>query len=343
MRDRDESQCESNTTRKAKGLKAKNINTFVKELGIEILDVSLTLFKIIIPIIFLVKVIDELGGTVYLGKIFEPLMQLVGLPEFLGIVWATTILTNIYAGVVVFFSLIGDETLSIAQVSVLGCLMLVAHALPIEGSIAKKSGVNYWVTILVRIGGAILLGWLMHSIYSYGNWLQEPVEINWRPESLTDNNIRNWLIEQGKSLLAIQLIIIVLLTFLKTLKALGIEKLMIFLLRPILKILGISEKASTLTVVGMMLGLTYGGGLLINEARKGHISARDVCASIIMLSLLHSIIEDTLLILLLGADITAILWGRIIFTFIVVAAATRVMSHLGEPFCRKYIYKPVNN
>mgnify|MGYP001193551371 CR=1 FL=1 len=55
-----------------------------------------------------------------------------------------------------------------------------------------------------------------------------------------------------------------------------------------------------------------------------------------------SIIEDTLLILLLGADINAILWGRIIFTFIVVAAATRFMSHLGEPFCRKFFYKPVN-
>ena len=100
-----------------------------------------------------------------------------------------------------------------------------------------------------------------------------------------------------------------------------------------------SKDATTLTLVGITLGLSYGGGLLINEARKGHIKAKDICAAILLLSLLHSIIEDTLLILLLGADLSAILWARLVFTMIVISLATRLMRAMGESQCQKYIYQ----
>ncbi len=55
------------------------------------------------------------------------------------------------------------------------------------------------------------------------------------------------------------------------------------LLRPVLTLLGISDRAAPLAIVGMTLGLTYGGGLIIQEARAGHLSRHDVFCALALL------------------------------------------------------------
>lgn len=54
-----------------------------------------------------------------------------------------------------FFDLAKHESLTVAQVSVLGTMMLLAHALPIEGAVAKLTGVSWRVTLALRIGGGL--------------------------------------------------------------------------------------------------------------------------------------------------------------------------------------------
>jgi len=86
---------------------------------------------------------------------------------------------------------------------------------------------------------------------------------------------------------------------------------MAILLRPFLRVLGISKEVTNLTIIGITLGLSFGGGLLISEAKRGHTAARDVFTAIMLLNLLHSLIEDTLLTMLIGADFYTIFWGTI--------------------------------
>ena len=138
------------------------------------------------------------------------------------------------------------------------------------------------------------------------------------------------------------MVISALLLLLKTLKVLGIEKLMAILLRPFLRILGISKDATNLTIIGITLGLSFGGGLLINEAKKGHISARDVFTAIMLLNLLHSLIEDTLLILLIGADFYTIFWGRIVFSILIVALISNAIKRMNPTICERYFYRDVS-
>ena len=57
-----------------------------------------------VPIILLVKVLEEIGAITLLGQWLGPLMALVGLPEEMGLVWAATIATNIYGGMIVLYS-----------------------------------------------------------------------------------------------------------------------------------------------------------------------------------------------------------------------------------------------
>ena len=53
----------------------------------------------------------------------------------------------------------------------------------------------------------------------------------------------------------------------RILYAIKVIDLMNKILRPVLKLIGIGPKASAITVIGLTMGLSYGGGLIINEAR----------------------------------------------------------------------------
>ncbi|MGR5357964.1 hypothetical protein [Vibrio chagasii] len=318
----------------------KSTYQFFKELLKEIFDVTSTLFRIMIPIIIVIKVVEELGGIVILSEWLSPIMESVGLPKEMGLVWATTILTNIYAGLIILIN--SDVTLTVAQASVLGSMILLAHSLPIEGAIAKKAGVSWLATLSVRVGGSLVLAWLLNLSYQYGDLLNYPATVLWQPEVSSDNSYIGWAIEQLKNFAVIFMVISALLLLLKVLKVLGIEKLMALLLRPFLRLLGISKDATNLTIIGITLGLSFGGGLLINEAKKGHIAARDVFTAIMLLNLLHSLIEDTLLILLIGADFYTIFWGRIVFSVLIVALISHAIKRVKPTICERYFYRDVS-
>jgi len=304
----------------------------------EILAITYNLFKIMIPIIIIVKIIQELGGIKYIGMVLEPIMELVGLPASMGLVWATTMISNIYAGMIIFINT-SQGDLSVAQVTILASMMLLAHALPIEVRIAQKAGVRVLFTLVLRIGGALLLGFILHQIYTAGDYLSQTNVPLWKPPQVTDDSLLTWTINQVKMLFQVFIIIGVLVAFLRLLKFSGIERLFAFILKPFLKILGLTEKTTSITIVGITLGLTYGGGLLINEANKGELSKMDVFGSISLLAVGHSLIEDTLLLMLLGAHLSGILYARILFSIILIAIIIHIVKRLNQTsFERFFVY-----
>ncbi len=310
----------------------------VTELGREIFEVTFTLFRLMIPVILIVKLLEEMGGIEILAGLLGPLMQLIGLPDSMGLVWAATLSTNIYAGMLVFFTQSQQEVLTVAQVTVLGGLLLIAHGLPVEARIAQLAGVRLRATLIIRIGGSLVFASLLNLIYSEGNWLQQPNQLLWQPEPV-DSGLTAWALMQLKSLAMILLVIAALLTGLRILRLLGVERLMAWLLQPLLKLLGIGHQATTITIVGVTLGLSFGGGLLIKEARTGQLSDRDIFASMAFLGLCHSLIEDTLLVMLLGAHISGVLWLRLVFSLISVALMTRWMDRRSERFHQRHLFR----
>jgi len=289
----------------------------------DIIHVYLTLLKIMIPALLIVKGLELMGAIELISSLLSPVMTAVGLPSSMGIVWATTMLTNIYGGMIVFFELSTNENLSVAQVTVLGCMMLIAHGLPVEAAIAKKAGVRWRATLCIRIFGALIFGALLNFIYQNFNYLQQTNILLWQPE-LVKPTLLEWGLEQVKTLAMVFLIITALISLLRILKWLHIERLMHWLLSPLLKLLGLSKEASNITIIGITLGLSFGGGLLIKEAESGALSSKDIFVSMALLALCHSLIEDTLLIMLLGAHMSGILWGRLAFAIVFVS----IMSHL---------------
>lgn len=297
----------------------------VKTLFQEITQVYLTLLRVMVPAIVIVKILDLIGGTQWLAEVLAPLMIFVGLPEQLGLVWATAILTNIFTAMVVFVDITTQLELSVAQVSVIGILILISHSVPIEGAVAKMVGVSWRLTITLKLGGGLLLAALVNWFYTALDYQQQAAVLLWQHEK-TEQTLLQWGIDQLQMLFGIFFIISALIILLRVLKQIGVERLLQKALSPIFKLLSITKDASSITITGITLGLSYGAGLLISEVKKGDIGKKDVLLSICFLSLAHSLIEDTLLILLLGADVVAILWVRIIFAIIIIALLAKYIE-----------------
>ncbi|SEG01647.1 hypothetical protein [Oceanospirillum linum] len=305
-------------------------------LGREIFNVSWMLFKLMVPVLIVVRVLEELGAIPVIARVLEPLMTLVGLPEAMGLVLATNLITNIYAGLMVFFQLVPDYPMTVAQVSILGGMMLVAHSLPLEVRIVQIAGVRLIAALIMRLVTALIFGVLLFHIYDFFNWLQHPAELVWQPE-VQQVTLSAWVWQQLQSFAMIVLVIASLISLLRFLRWIHVERLMIFLLKPVLRLLGIRPEAASLTIVGMTLGLSFGGGLLIEESRKGHINKKDIFAAMLLLSVCHSLIEDTLLIMVMGADISAALWFRLIFSLTLVAVVTRALRYASDTFWQTYL------
>ena len=320
--------------------KAMNIFHEAKDILWRSGRISLELYKIMIPIIIAVKLLQELGLIAWLALPLAPVMHLVGLPGEMGLVWATALVNNIYGSMIVFVSLAGQHDLTVAQVTVLGVMILIAHGLPVELQIVRKSGPRMGFQALLRIGGALLLGWMLSKLYAWGGWLQESNVILWQPEPQSEDLLA-WGLGQAQNLAMIFVIIVALSLIMRVFTAIGLTGLCVRLLAPVLRMLGIGPAAGTLTIVGMVMGLSYGGGMIMHEAHSGKVPPKDIFSSLSLMGLSHSVFEDTLLMAVLGAHSSGLLWGRVLFTLVVVALLVRVVAWMGDEFFYRRLFKPV--
>jgi hypothetical protein len=300
-----------------------------KNVFVDACKTSFTLFKIIIPVSIIVKILSELGIVKLIGESLSPVMGLVGLPGDFGIVWATTMITNIYGGMIVFFNLSLVNSYSVAQVTVLATMMLIAHTLPVEVRIAQKAGVRAWFTILLRVGCAFIIGIILSFVFTKFKILQYENKVLWQP-GITDPTLAQWIFDQLRNYVMIFLIILGLMSLIYVLKKIGVMQKLNNLMEPGLRVLGMSKNAAPVTIIGMTLGLSYGGGLIIKEAKDKMLSKKDAFLSLCLMGLSHSLIEDTLLMVAIGANLIGILGARIIFAIVVMFILIKFINHISK-------------
>ena len=318
----------------------KYLLTRAKSLALESLDLFWTLAKIMVPVVVAVRVLDQLGAIEWIGVALGPVMEVVGLPGVTGLVFAKAVFTGLYTAMVVFAGVAPALDLTVAQVTVLGAMMLLGHALPIELRIAQQAGARMRAMGALRLGGAVAIGWLLHQVYSRFNLLQKPNRMLWQPPE-QDPSWTSWALGEARNLAYILAILVVLLLALKLLRKMGITELLTRLLRPALRTLGMSDEAAPVTIVGMTLGLGYGGGLIIKEARSGRLSDRDIFFSLSLMGLCHSLIEDTTLMLALGGHHSGLLWARLAFSFAVVLPIVKAVQRMPEEAFQRHLFRSV--
>lgn len=304
-------------------ISAQQLKKSVVSLLADTISVAKDLYVVLIPAIIIVKIFQEVGLITQLATLLEPLMQIFGLPGEMAIVWTTAMVTNIYGGIAVLMMLVGDLQLSVAQMSVLGTMILICHALPVELALTHRVGCHFLFLGPLRFFGACIAGVVLHNLYRISGTLNQPAVILWAKQK-EEYSYFDWAINQFNSLIMIFFVLLALLTMMRLLTFLKITDVLAKLLKPVLILMGISQKGASIAVFGLLAGITFGSGLLLAETKKNEISARDVVLILAFLSLCHAVIEDTALMLLIGADISAILFFRLLFAIACLAIFSRL-------------------
>jgi len=287
----------------------------VFKIATDIKEICIPLYKILIPFVFIIKVLEISGAIEFTAKILEPLMSFVGLTPELGLVFVTAFLINIYAALVLFVNILPGIDVSVAEITILTTMILVAHNLPIECTICKAAGISVIYTASLRLISAFVLGFILKLIYFNFGFLTETFQTFFTVKPPPENNWY-WFLDQFTTLVYIFFLVCLMATILEILKIIGVEKLFEKVFMPPLRLFGIQKEAMNIIIVGMFIGIQFGGGMLIKEVKKGTIDKQSIFLSVSLLNLLHAMIEDTILMALVGGHISGILIARVIFSLV---------------------------
>ncbi len=278
---------------------------------------SILILKLVIPLYIFADILIYFGWLEYVSFIFEPITNVLHLPSSVALSLAAGIFLNLYAAIA-FAAPLG---LSSYEWTILGLFLGICHSLLIESAIMKKIGVSLVYSYILRISVAFLAVvplWYMPKDWFSSNVVSE-VDKKVVYSSFFDmfeHSLYNSMILSIKIIILI-VFIIFLMDFIKSINI--IKKY--------------QQKVSTSfsIIAGLILGITYGAGVLLKEARSGSLSKKDILFIGTFLMICHSIIEDTLLFVIFGANYWIMVLVRIILALIVSYIAVKVLLLSPDP------------
>ncbi|MCK9443857.1 MAG: hypothetical protein M0Q14_04960 [Tissierellaceae bacterium] len=136
------------------------------------------------------------------------------------------------------------------------------------------------------------------------------------------------ILGSSSSVLTMAKIIIPLMTVMEILKDSNVLDKISNKISPIAKFLNISNNAIFPLIIGLIFGLSYGAGVIIESAEENNLSKRDLYTLMVFLVACHAVIEDTLLFVVVGASLWFLLGIRLIVAIIITYFASRVLNKI---------------
>lgn len=256
----------------------------------------LWMMKIIIPISLMTSILDWSGLMHRLDFLLKPLMGLFSLPPAAALPLVIGMLSSVYGGLAAMVAI----PFSTPQMTLMAVFILMAHALIQEGIIQGKSGIHPLKATLVRIGAALVTLLLMVPWVGSSTVMPAAAEGVLSASPAFPEMIRHWAWTTFRLTAKIFVIIMVLLTFLELLKAFGWIHPFVRALGPFLRIMGLDQKVGFLWMTAVIFGLSYGGAIIVEEAKSGHLSKDDLEILHLSIGMNHSMVEDPPLFLTMG-------------------------------------------
>ncbi len=278
--------------------------------------------KLLIPISFLAVIIQWSGWLYQVVPLLDPAMRLINLPGAA----ALPILSGMLIGPYTTIAIISVLPFSLEQMTLIAIYTQIAHSLIIESIIQHRAGIHAAKITLIRIGAAILAVLAVSQFFT--NTTQDIVV----PAALTAATpftevLKVWAIETGWLLAKILGIVMAVMIGLESLRSLGWVEILLKVFQPVMRIFGLSRRATMLWITAVLFGVLYGGAVIIEEAGRAGLSKGELEDLNISIGINHSMVEDPALYLALGLN-AFWLWIPRLVTAIVAVQAYRAVKYL---------------
>ena len=265
---------------------------------------SWVILKLIVPIYILADILFYYNLLSYITFIFEPVVSLLGLPNEAALSIVSGLFLNLYAAIA-FAAPIG---LNAHQWTILALFLGVAHSLLVETEIMKKLGISRFYSISLRLLTGFVIGYLSSLLPS--SWFFDTSSNIVLPQKEVYDSLFSLLQHSvyASLELSVQIILLVsiLIFFLDFLKSL-----------PLIQKHSHKLNSGFSITVGVILGITYGAGILIAEYEKGILKPKEILFIGTYLMICHAIIEDTLLFVIFGANVWIVVSLRLLFATLI--------------------------
>ncbi|MDI3480425.1 MAG: hypothetical protein PWQ97_80 [Tepidanaerobacteraceae bacterium] len=124
----------------------------------------------------------------------------------------------------------------------------------------------------------------------------------------------------------IAFIVIPLMVFMEILKDAGILDKVANLFSPVVKIYGMKKESGFPLVIGIIIGLSYGAGVIFRSARDDKLPKKDLYLITYFLVCAHAVFEDTAIFMAIGASGILLLVTRLIAAAFFTYLASRLIK-----------------
>lgn len=300
-----------------------------------------TLGKIIFPVTLIVAVLQYTPILPWVMKLIEPMMKLIGLSGDAAIPLVLGNFLNLYAAIGAILTL----DLTVKEVFILAVMLSFSHNLIVESGVALKVGIKLWLVLVTRLGLAFSSAIVINLVWHGGSETAQYGLIQSNSEEHVSGIgaiILGAIEKAGLGILQLALIVIPLMMVIQILKDLQWLKKFSQGMSPITRSLGMHENTSTTMAAGLLFGLAYGAGVVIQAVEEDGVSKKDITLAFLFLMSCHAVVEDTLIFIPLGIPVWPLFLIRlgvaIILTLIVgfIWKRSGIMSRKGaEPTYEK--------
>lgn len=287
-------------------------------------EVSWNILVIMIPISLGVTLLQYAGILEHLAWALSPVMRVMSLPGEASLALIAGALINIYAGIAVM----GTLGLDAWSINIIAVMMLICHNLLVESAVQSRTGVSGLTMTVFRIAAALAMGIGLSLL------LPEDFKGAGITAALASSKgtltevVLLWFNQTAALTVKVILIIAGINLAIDVMRFFKAFDPAITLLKPFAYINGLPGKASFMWMTGIFFGLAYGAGVLIAEARAGHVDKDSMVRLNLSLGISHSLIEDTALFVAIGASLFWVLVPRMVAAAVMVwvyALATTVI------------------
>lgn len=300
------------------------------------LKTALWIIRIIIPVSFIVTLLDFYGIIEWISAYTAPLFQLIGLQGNAAVVYFSSLFLPLYAPIAIIATL----PLTLREITILALMCLITHNLPIECAVQRRSGTPFWQTLVIRLTFSILGGILLNLILPTELNLHNIVETQYiasQESSFTtetqniaslQSHLLTWLANTLSLCIKIILIITALMYGQYLLKRYGIINKIARPLAPLMRLCGLQPDSAFLWLVAQIVGLTYGAGIMAQEIEESGADHEELHRINLHICVNHSLIEDTAIFCMLGVAWYFLVIPRLIFAIIIVQTYNLVKRNI---------------